>query len=79
MLNNELSRRFDQNDFGVVQDMEKLLVAAASGKQVTLPSSVTSSYAEDLDNPGMNISVASQKHVSFMCESHRSLTVSRNT
>ena len=26
LLNNELSRRFDQNDSGVVQDMEKLLV-----------------------------------------------------
>ncbi|KAK0131373.1 Zinc finger MYM-type protein 1 [Merluccius polli] len=49
LLNNELSRRFDQSDFGLVMDMEKLLVAAASGKQVTLPSSVTSLYAEDFD------------------------------
>ncbi len=49
LLNNELSHRFDQSDFGVVMDMEKLLVAAASGKQVTLPSSLTSLYAEDFD------------------------------
>lgn len=49
LLNNELSHRFDQSDFEVVMDMEKLLVAAASGKQVTLPSSVTSLYTEDFD------------------------------
>lgn len=49
LLNNELSHHFDQSDFGVVMDMEKLLVAAASGKEVTLPSSVTSLYAEDFD------------------------------
>ncbi|CAK6981622.1 uncharacterized protein LOC108716737, partial [Scomber scombrus] len=49
LLNNELSCRFDQSDFGVVMDMEKLLVAAASGKQVMLHSSVTSLYAEDFD------------------------------
>lgn len=49
LRNSELSRRFDQSDFGVVVDMEKMLVTAASGKEVTLPSSITSLYAEEFD------------------------------
>ena len=49
LRNNELSYCFDQSNFRVVIYMEKLLVAAASGKQVTLPSSVMSLYAEDFD------------------------------
>ena len=58
LLNNELTRRFDQSDFGVVMDMEKLLVAAASGKQVTLPSSVTSLYAKDFDLDSLRVQLS---------------------
>lgn len=48
IIDNELDRRFDQHDFGVVVDIERLLVTAGNGGEVTLPSSITSLY-KDLD------------------------------
>ncbi|KAL2102053.1 hypothetical protein ACEWY4_003814 [Coilia grayii] len=43
---NELDRRFDQHDFGVVEDIERLLVTAGNGDEVTVPSSMKSLYTD---------------------------------
>lgn len=49
-MNCILCRHFDQKDFKVVVDLEKLLFTAASGEDVsTLQPSITSLYSVDFD------------------------------
>ena len=46
---NEVSRRFHQEDFDVVLDIEKTLIGAGNGEVVVIPNTVLTKYRDDLN------------------------------
>ena len=49
IVTNEINRRFDQRDFCVASDLEKMIIDAANGNVNTIPETVRSMYEKDLD------------------------------
>ena len=48
VVSNEISRRFDQSDFTIVAECEKMLLNAANNFDFTIPESVCTIYKEDI-------------------------------
>ena len=48
IVSNEISRRFDQRDFTIIAECEKLLLNAANNFDFTIPEPVHTTYKDDL-------------------------------
>ena len=49
VISNEISRRFDQDDFSLVAEIEQIILSAGNGQEVVIPEAVRTVYKEDLN------------------------------
>ena len=55
IINGELERRFLQESFSFVRQIEKLLLDSANAKSASLPEKVKSTYHQDIDMDKLKI------------------------
>ena len=49
VISNEISRRFDQDDFSLVAEIEQIILSAGNGQEVVIPEAIRTAYKEDLN------------------------------